>query len=94
MKKLKLILCGLLLSVSLAGCKNSYNDNPDFTEYTVIANRTFKLIPGNANGVGHYLILVDKETKVQYLYDDHDYGGGFVVLVDADGKPILYDGEV
>ena len=36
-------------------------------------------------------IYVDKETKVQYIYNT--YEGGMCVLVDADGKPLLYDGE-
>lgn len=36
-------------------------------------------------------IYVDKETKVQYIYNR--YQGGMCVLVDAEGKPLLYEGE-
>ena len=36
-------------------------------------------------------IYVDKETKVQYIYNT--YQGGMCVLVDSDGKPLLYDGD-
>ena len=36
-------------------------------------------------------IYVDKETRVQYIYNINQ--GGMCVLVDADGKPLLYEGE-
>lgn len=35
-------------------------------------------------------IWVDRETGVQYLWHADGYGGGFTVLLDADGKPLLY----
>ena len=35
-------------------------------------------------------IYVDKETRVQYLYNT--YEGGMCVMVDKDGKPLLYGG--
>ena len=33
---------------------------------------------------------VDTETGVQYLYHSAGYSGGLTVLVDAEGKPLLY----
>ena len=36
-------------------------------------------------------IYVDKETRVQYIYNINQ--GGMCVLVDSDGKPLLYDGN-
>lgn len=36
-------------------------------------------------------IYVDKETRVQYIYNINQ--GGMCVLVDAEGKPLLYEGE-
>lgn len=36
-------------------------------------------------------IYVDKETRVQYIYNINQ--GGMCVLVDAEGKPLLYDGN-
>jgi hypothetical protein len=36
-------------------------------------------------------IWVDKETRVQYMYNVNQ--GGICVIVDADGKPLLYDGD-
>lgn len=35
------------------------------------------------------LIIVDKETGVNYLYVHRGYGGGLTPLIDANGKPII-----
>ena len=35
------------------------------------------------------LVIVDKETGVNYLYVHRGYGGGLTPLIDADGKPIV-----
>ena len=39
------------------------------------------------------IIYVDKETKVQYLAIDMYYGGGITIMLDENGKPLLYDGD-
>ena len=70
-----------------------YNDKA-YTEEVNIGNITFKRIPGHSKELGAYEILVDKNTMVQYLNRTSDHGSGLVVIVDADGKPILYEGEV
>lgn len=36
-------------------------------------------------------VFYDKETKVQYIFRKIGYGAGLTVLVDKDGKPLLYD---
>ena len=35
-------------------------------------------------------IWVDTQTGVQHLYHASGYSGGMTVLVDAEGKPLLY----
>lgn len=40
-----------------------------------------------------YRIYVDKETKVMYLHTKQGYGEAVCVMVDPDGKPLLWDGE-
>ena len=35
------------------------------------------------------MILVDKQTGVNYLYTTSGYSGGLTVLVDAMGNPII-----
>ena len=58
---------------------------------------------GNVNASNDRFILVqdeydleiycDKKTKVMYLVKSVYRGGGITLLVDADGKPLLYEGE-
>lgn len=39
-------------------------------------------------------IVYHNKTKVMYVVSDDAYNrGSFVLLVDADGKPMLYKGE-
>lgn len=40
-----------------------------------------------------FRIYYDKETKVMYLISDIYKGGGITVLVDKDGKPLIYGEE-
>ena len=40
-----------------------------------------------------FRIYYDKETKVMYLISDIYKGGGVTILVDKDGKPLLYGEE-
>ena len=35
------------------------------------------------------VVIVDKETGVNYLFVCRGYGGGLTPLIDADGKPIV-----
>lgn len=58
---------------------------------------------GNVNASNYRFILVhdegdlkiycDKKTKVMYLVKSIYKGVGITLLVDADGKPLLYEGE-
>lgn len=38
---------------------------------------------------GVKLVLVDRETGVNYLFVQSGYAGGLTPLLDADGKPIV-----
>lgn len=44
---------------------------------------------GNTLTSGLKLILVDKETGVNYLFLQSGYAGGLTPLLDADGKPVV-----
>lgn len=35
------------------------------------------------------IVLVDRETGVNYLFMQNGYAGGMTPLLDADGKPII-----
>ena len=52
-----------------------------------VDDRFFKLY---SQGLGSVQIWVDRETGVQYLWHQDGYGGGFTVLVDGEGRPLLY----
>lgn len=42
---------------------------------------------------GDYVdVYVHKETRVMYAYSP--YSGGVVVMLDADGKPLIWEGEL
>lgn len=38
---------------------------------------------------GLKMVLVDKETGVNYLFVQSGYAGGLTPLLDADGKPVV-----
>ncbi|MEE1278704.1 MAG: DUF6440 family protein [Acutalibacteraceae bacterium] len=42
-----------------------------------------------SQGMGSIEIWVDKETGVNYVYRQSGYSGGFTVLLDRDGKPVI-----
>ena len=76
-----IVLTGWLLKdVSI---QNNYAENERFIQiYTQYSK----------NGYG-FRIYYDKETKVMYLISDIYKGGGITVLVDKDGKPLIYGEE-
>lgn len=69
---------------------NNQDDNPDTYD-------RFFMLPLYANdskddtSTYPMRIYIDKETRVQYIYNI--YEGGMCVLVDAEGKPLLYEGS-
>lgn len=53
-------------------------------------NERFVIIQKERNGK----VMCDKETKVKYfMFNDYKCGGGITVLVDKDGKPLIYGEE-
>ena len=48
-----------------------------------------RFIKTYSQGAGSTVILVDKETGVNYLFHASGYAGGLTVLLDRDGKPII-----
>lgn len=74
-----IVLIGWLLKdVTIS---NNYAENERFIQ---IYNQSSK---------DSFRIYYDKETKVMYLISDIYEGGGITVLVDKDGKPLLYGEE-
>lgn len=49
-----------------------------------------KLLEGSSlSDKGQRVVLVDRETGVNYLFVHSGYAGGMTVLLDADGKPVV-----
>lgn len=95
MKKLFIFACCLMLSFSLTGCglkdkiAIAVEEGEKIQEAEEKGQRFISVYKSD-----NERILVDKETRVQYLYRGAGYGGGMTVLVDSDGKPLLYEGEL
>lgn len=65
------------------GCDNTNNS-------VKASDDVFVTVSENSN----YTVVYDKETKVMYAMSDGSYNrGSFVMLVNADGTPKLYEGE-
>ena len=50
----------------------------------------FIKVMGESAFISSNEVLVDTQTGVQYLYHAAGNSGGLTLLVDADGKPLLY----
>lgn len=87
MKKLICAVVTLLLSLVLF-CACGDNDN---LIRTVDAEGRFVTV---GYSEGDCKVIVDSETRVMYLFVKNGYGGGLAVMVDADGNPLIYEGEL
>ena len=78
---MKRLIAIMLVALMLAGCGKTKAMGAD-------RGSRFKLIEsGNI-----WWIYADKETGVMYVVSRDAYNmGNFTLLVDADGKPLIYD---
>ncbi|MBR3712820.1 MAG: xylan 1,4-beta-xylosidase [Bacteroidales bacterium] len=56
-------------------------------------DRFIKVYSQNSLFGSNVRILVDVETGVNYLFCIEGYGGGLTVMLNADGKPIVWTKE-
>ena len=80
-----LIMAGIILTGWLlkdVTISNNYAENERFIQ-----------IYNQSSMNDGFRIYYDKETKVMYLISDIYKGGGITVLVDKDGKPLIYGEE-
>lgn len=81
-KVIGIILIIIISLVILTGCTS---------ESSAVTEERFIYI---GDGIGISDVYYDRETRVQYLYHSHyQTGAFFTVLLDAEGKPLLYQGE-
>ncbi len=48
-----------------------------------------RFIKTYSQDMGSTIILVDRETGVNYLFTSSGYAGGLTVLLDREGKPVI-----
>ena len=94
MKKLKKFLVAgaavITMVASLSGCGSLITDT---TETAPNGEERFIEIRTDDSALGSWTdIYVDKETGVMYLFVKNGYGGGLTVMVDEDGKPLIWKG--
>lgn len=88
--KLLIFLSLLMLSISLVGCgSDSSPEDISNQEYVLTGGRVFVRMDYDDG-----YLLVDRETRVQYFTYGFLKNRSMSILVDADGKPILYEGEL
>lgn len=90
----KMIICMLLIcfcffTLCACGAQESDEDNLSDARFKVI----YTLGVGDNTTKDGLMtrIIVDTETGVMYLYASGAQRGGLTVLVDEDGKPLIWD---
>lgn len=83
---MKRIVIALIALVLLVGCARAEIAEPTKT------GKTSRFI--TVETTSSWKVVVDKETGVMYAVSWGGYNTGtFTLLVDADGKPLIYKGE-
>lgn len=87
----KSIIVSLILStMMLSGCNSLGEPAVASTNYEAVrVDEKFMSIDALDGR-----IYVDKETLCQYYFIKVGYGGGAALLVNPDGSPKLYEGEI
>ena len=85
MKKILISVLAVFMLVGLSGCARTKTN-----EYNIQETSRFVIVEDGAT----WNVVYDKETKVMYAVSSGLYNcGNFVMMVDSDGKPLIYKGE-
>ena len=89
MKKfLTVVLSAVTCCMIFSGCAKTRK-----AEVSEIDER-FLILNDTNNGMnGYRQIIVDRETRVMYLFVGNGSKGGLAVMVDTEGNPLIYSGE-
>ena len=88
-KILSIFFLSLILAITLSSCAYSEMDATYDKDAEELPPSMFVEVENGLN----YKIVYCKETKVMYAVADSYASGVFTLLVDANGKPMLYKGE-
>ena len=100
MSSFKKYLTAIISSILLLFCLSACTQNESYQDYQPIQGSIFICVESYTDPyLGKVKILVDKETKIMYMYywenSNNDYGvSGITVLYDSDGKPKKYSGVI
>lgn len=90
-KLISLLLVLVMPMLVLYGCSCSIETTP----YNTIEKcGRFVIIKEYTSMSTVYVEMYDKNTKVMYVYVDLGESGSLQVLLNADGSPMLYEGEL
>lgn len=82
-----IVLCGLFLILNITGCTTQPDETSASNEES---GASFVIVEKElANGY-FYRIAYHKDTKVMYVLGEYN---DFEVMLDPDGKPLLWEGE-
>lgn len=85
MKKIMISVLAVFMLASLSGCARTKTNEDNIQETS-----RFVIIEDGAT----WNVVYDKETKVMYTVSSGVYNcGSFTMMVDSDGKPLIYKGE-
>ena len=96
-KKILIILLALIIPICLlfSGCGTKADDyKANDSERFVIVERVQKNFRDSSGNPVDFFIMVDKETRIMYFMVSGNYYFDMETIVDKDGKPLLYEGEL
>ena len=83
--KILIIVLAIILIIAIGIIFKDININELFA-------RDSRFVTSNGyDAPGSTYIIVDAETKVMYLWHEDNYKGGLTVMLDKDGKPLLFE---
>lgn len=92
-KAIMIILIMVVLTISVVGFIGCSTDEQQNANSEFEFSDRFVVIYNQTKGFYTYIEMYDKNTKVMYGYMKLNSGGSLTVLVNADGTPMLYEGE-
>jgi len=86
-------IIGLLVFISICSCGGTERYN-DYDEKELHTGQSRFIVLRNTKDFSSFEIIVDKETRVQYLLFVEGYKAGLTPLLDEKGNISLYQGEI
>lgn len=81
MKKIVALMI-VMLAVVLTGCSEVEDKSSDMSEFTIVERTSI------------WKVVYHKKTKVMYVVSDGTYNHGtFTLLINADGTPMIWEGD-